>query len=216
MSPHGKTSPRASMTRRNAIQSATLGGAAFLGGTVLLGKSPSYAAVASNGVKHAQPTVFTRADWRARPAPFPRVLATPPNYIVVHHTATRNSTDYSQGHAFALSRRIQAHHMDTNGWSDIGQQLTISRGGYVMEGRDRSLPAIRAGRGRVRPAEHPVAARSRGGRERLGARLRARPGAGPGRPELRRRRLSAPGVRTRDEPGHPGPLTPRPASRAPA
>jgi hypothetical protein len=32
--------------------------------------------------------------------------------------------------------------MDTNGWDDIGQQLTISRGGYIMEGRNRSLQAI--------------------------------------------------------------------------
>lgn len=32
--------------------------------------------------------------------------------------------------------------MDHNGWSDTGQQLTISRGGHIMEGRDRTLQAI--------------------------------------------------------------------------
>ena len=32
--------------------------------------------------------------------------------------------------------------MQTNGWDDIGEQLTISRGGYVMEGRAGSLNAI--------------------------------------------------------------------------
>lgn len=35
--------------------------------------------------------------------------------------------------------------MDSNGWDDVGQQLTISRGGHVLEGRNRSLPAIREG-----------------------------------------------------------------------
>jgi hypothetical protein len=53
-----------------------------------------------------------------------------------------NSTDYSRTHAFQLSRDCQDLHMDTNGWADTGQQLTISRGGYVMEGRNRSLQAI--------------------------------------------------------------------------
>src|SRR5690606_25893991 len=41
------------------------------------------------------------------------------------------------------SRQIQNWHMDHNGWNDSGQQLTISRGGIVMEGRNRSLDAIR-------------------------------------------------------------------------
>jgi hypothetical protein len=56
-----------------------------------------------------------------------------------------NSTDYSLSHAFQLSRDCQNLHMDTNGWADTGQQLTISRGGYVMEGRNRSLEAIGKG-----------------------------------------------------------------------
>ena len=68
-----------------------------------------------------------------------------PDHIVVHHTASANSTDYSLEHAFALSRSIQAYHMDGNGWDDIGQQLTISRGGHLMEGRNRSREAIDAG-----------------------------------------------------------------------
>ncbi|NUR97097.1 MAG: N-acetylmuramoyl-L-alanine amidase, partial [Kribbellaceae bacterium] len=40
---------------------------------------------------------------------------------------------------------IQDLHMDTNGWIDIGNQLTISRGGFLMEGRSQSLPAINNG-----------------------------------------------------------------------
>jgi hypothetical protein len=68
-----------------------------------------------------------------------------PDHLVVHHMAFPNSTDYSLSHAFQLSRDCQDLHMDTNGWSDTGQQLTISRGGYVMEGRNRSLEAIGKG-----------------------------------------------------------------------
>lgn len=65
---------------------------------------------------------------------------------MIHHTNTDNSPDLSVGHAFQVSRQIQAFHMDHRGWDDIGEQLTISRGGHVMEGRDRSLAAIQAKR----------------------------------------------------------------------
>ncbi|MFC5744985.1 peptidoglycan recognition family protein [Actinomadura rugatobispora] len=91
--------------------------------------------------------VHTRAQWKAVP---PRrraqVLSRAPDRIVVHHTATPNSKDYSVAHAYQLSRQIQGFHMNTRRWDDAGQQLTISRGGHVMEGRNGSLAAIRAGR----------------------------------------------------------------------
>jgi hypothetical protein len=74
------------------------------------------------------------------------VLPHGPDHIVVHHTATPNSADLSVAHAYELSRNIQRFHMNGRGWSDIGEQLTISRGGHVMEGRNRSLRAILAGR----------------------------------------------------------------------
>ncbi|MQA93081.1 MAG: N-acetylmuramoyl-L-alanine amidase [Streptosporangiales bacterium] len=89
------------------------------------------------------PHIYTRSDWGARP---PRraatVLSTPPDRIVVHHTVSSNSRDYSARHAAALSRSIQRFHMDTNGWDDTGQQFTIGRGGHIMEGRNRSLAAV--------------------------------------------------------------------------
>lgn len=92
------------------------------------------------------PHIYTRAEWKARPPRRPaKVLDRPPDHIVVHHTATANSRDRSLAHAFALSRFIQDFHMNKNGWDDTGQQLTISRGGIVMEGRNRSLRAVRAG-----------------------------------------------------------------------
>ena len=74
------------------------------------------------------------------------VLNKAPDQIVVHHTASPNATDTSLEHAYQLSRDIQDLHMDTRGWGDIGEQLTISRGGHIMEGRSRSLEAIESGR----------------------------------------------------------------------
>ncbi|NUT20930.1 MAG: N-acetylmuramoyl-L-alanine amidase [Hamadaea sp.] len=116
------------------------GGGLILGGAA--GPLPArrtYAAV-------TPPRVYTRAEWSARPSSSPiTVLATPPDHIVVHHTASGNTTDYSLLQAGRLSHWIQDLHMDTNGWSDAGQQLTISRGGYVLEGRDKSLTAINNG-----------------------------------------------------------------------
>ncbi|MEW2357868.1 peptidoglycan recognition family protein [Spirillospora sp. NPDC029432] len=91
--------------------------------------------------------VYGRDEWGARrPARTARVISRPPDRIVVHHTATANTKDRSLAQAFRLSREIQRFHMRERGWDDTGQQLTISRGGYVMEGRNRSLEAIRAGR----------------------------------------------------------------------
>ncbi|NUO55105.1 MAG: N-acetylmuramoyl-L-alanine amidase [Hamadaea sp.] len=117
------------------------GGGLLLGGSAgLVPARRSYAAV-------TPPRVYTRAEWSARPPSSPiTVLATPPDHIVVHHTASGNTTDYSLLQAGRLSHWIQDLHMDTNGWADAGQQLTISRGGYVLEGRDKSLTAIANGR----------------------------------------------------------------------
>jgi N-acetylmuramoyl-L-alanine amidase len=89
------------------------------------------------------PKIYTRKDWgAASPKRPPRLLDHPPDHIIVHHTASPNSNDLSRSHAFALSRQIQRFHMGTNGWDDIGEQLTISRGGIIMEGRTGSLQAI--------------------------------------------------------------------------
>jgi hypothetical protein len=94
----------------------------------------------------AKPRIYTRAEWSARSPRRAASVIAKPDHLVVHHTASANSTNYSRGHAAQLSRWIQNLHMDTNGWDDTGQQLTISRGGYIMEGRNRSLAAIAQGR----------------------------------------------------------------------
>ncbi|GAA4631483.1 hypothetical protein GCM10023196_061070 [Actinoallomurus vinaceus] len=127
---HGALGRRDLLTRAAAIA----GGAALIGAADLARPRPARAVTA--------PRVYTRAEWDARPPTSPATIIKAPDHLIVHHMAFPNSTDYSLAHAFQLSRDCQDLHMDTNGWSDTGQQLTISRGGYVMEGRNRTLEAI--------------------------------------------------------------------------
>jgi hypothetical protein len=130
------------LTRRRVLSGAgVVAGGLLLGGAGgLIAPRLGYAAV-------TPPRVYTRAEWSARPPSSPvTVLNHGPDHIVVHHTASGNSVDYSWRQAARVSHWIQDLHMDENGWIDSGQQLTISRGGYVMEGRDQSLAAINSGK----------------------------------------------------------------------
>ncbi|MEV2239171.1 N-acetylmuramoyl-L-alanine amidase [Micromonospora sp. NPDC049891] len=84
--------------------------------------------------------------WGARPATGPpSVSQIPTNKIIVHHMAFPNVTDHSREQAVRLARDCQDLHIDGNGWSDTGQHFTISRGGYVLEGRRGSLERLRVG-----------------------------------------------------------------------
>jgi len=94
----------------------------------------------------AEPQIYDTRNWHARdPNGAITVLNQRPTFIVVHHTAGPNSNDFSLDHAFQVARDIQNLHMDTNGWIDTGQQLTNSRGGFVLEGRHRSLEVLTGG-----------------------------------------------------------------------
>jgi N-acetylmuramoyl-L-alanine amidase len=124
---------RARVTRRTLL-GATAGGV-LLGGLTL--PTAAHAAPA--------PRCYTRTEWSARPPKSPTQVIGKPDHIVIHHTASANVTDYSLAAAYKVQHWIQDLHMDTNGWIDIGNQLTISRGGYLMEGRSQSLPAINNG-----------------------------------------------------------------------
>ncbi|GAA0444467.1 hypothetical protein Acor_61490 [Acrocarpospora corrugata] len=90
-----------------------------------------------------RPRIYLRREWEARP-PKSRavVLNRVPDRLIVHHTATLNHEEISLEAAFGLSRAIQRYHMRHNGWDDIGEQFTISRGGYIMEGRNRTMRAV--------------------------------------------------------------------------
>ncbi len=126
-------------------------GAAALGIGVALGSVAARNLPASASV--GQPVIASCDEWGARP-PNGSVTVVPnrPNKIIVHHTAGANSTDYSQEQAFAVSRAIQDHHMDDNGWLDTGQHFTNSRGGWLTEGRHGSLEQLLGGQGMIEGA----------------------------------------------------------------
>ncbi|MDR7276927.1 peptidoglycan recognition protein family protein [Catenuloplanes atrovinosus] len=127
---------------RRTLFGAGLSGAAIAVGVPLSGAGPAL----------ATSRIIPTATWGARPPSEPiTVLATPPNKIIVHHTASANSTDLSRAHAEALARSIQADHM-SRGFIDTGQHFTISRGGFTLEGRHRSLEVLQAGGGHVASA----------------------------------------------------------------
>jgi len=123
------------MSRRTLLRGATAGGV-VLGGITL----PTTAAHAAPA-----PRCYTRSEWFARPPKSATQVIGAPDHIVIHHTASPNVTDYSLAAAYKVQHWIQDLHMDTNGWIDIGNQLTISRGGFLMEGRSKSLPSINNG-----------------------------------------------------------------------
>jgi hypothetical protein len=129
-------------TRRGLLGSGIGVGAMAL---LVLAGDPAQAAPMTR--RDDVPLIHTRRQWNARsPKCGAEVLKRHPDHIVVHHTSTPNSTDPSLAHAYQLSRQIQRFHMNVRGWNDIGEQLTISRGGHVMEGRNGSLKAILAHR----------------------------------------------------------------------
>lgn len=129
------------ISRRTFVRTGVVGaGAVALGIPITLYGSRAEAAT----------TIASCDQWSARPPSQPvTLLDTGPNKILVHHTATSNTTDYSQAHAYALARSIQNYHMDVRGFIDTGQHFTISRGGYVMEGRHRSLERLNLGHGHI-------------------------------------------------------------------
>ena len=101
----------------------------------------------------AAPPVVDCAGWGARAnSEIVPVWNQKPVKILVHHTATPNQANVNQAAAFSLVRSIQNFHMDRRGWLDTGQHFTVSRGGFVMEGRHRSLEIVRAGRQQVEGA----------------------------------------------------------------
>lgn len=141
---NGAQLPRLPRLPRRAVLHGGLG-LAVAGGLGLLRVTPAFAVPA--------PPISGTSAWGARPSSQPiTVLSSRPTMVIVHHTAGANSSDFSQAHAFDLARGIQDFHMDHNGWIDSGQQFTISRGGFIMEGRHRSLEVLTGGTRHVRGA----------------------------------------------------------------
>ncbi|WP_027481294.1 peptidoglycan recognition protein family protein, partial [Deinococcus pimensis] len=143
-------------SRRDVLRAGmALGGLALLAACGVKVGPPDAPANDVGALAVTVPPVASCDAWKAQPArDAVTVLATRPTRVLVHHTATPNSTDLSQAHAYDLARSIQQSHFD-NGWIDSGQHFTISRGGWVTEGRHGSLSAAQGGARHVVGAHCP-------------------------------------------------------------
>ncbi len=131
----------------NASRRGVLVGGMFLAGTLggLIRPAEAWAV--------ESPSIIDCKGWGARPnRDVVPVWNQPPIRNIEHHTATANVEDFSRGAADHIARLIQNFHMDRRGWIDTGQNFTISRGGFVLEGRHRSLEVLRSGRRQVEGA----------------------------------------------------------------
>lgn len=117
---------------------AVLGGAAGLLGVGLLGCSRSSAEPVPG------PEVIGTQAWGAQEPRRRARLVGPPRTVLIHHTASANVADTSRQSAYDIARQIQRWHL-ANGWGDTGQHFTVSRGGFVLEGRHRTLEGLDGG-----------------------------------------------------------------------
>lgn len=125
-------------SRRMLLRGGLIAGGLALAGGGALWRPPEALAVTS-------PRIYGTDEWGAAPPKEPiDILNRKPTKIIIHHTASPNSTDYSRAHAFQLARSIQQSHFN-RGWKDSGQHFTISRGAYVMTGRHRSKIVLNNG-----------------------------------------------------------------------
>ncbi|WP_030155096.1 peptidoglycan recognition family protein [Glycomyces sp. NRRL B-16210] len=124
------------------IRRRTLFGAAGLLGAAGLGALTAPAANA----QAVEPDIDSTAAWGARPPNGTNpVIAGSPNKLIVHHTVSANTADFSRAQAHAHAKWVQDLHMDGNGWRDSGYNFVVSRGGWLTEGTTGSLPALLAG-----------------------------------------------------------------------
>jgi len=96
------------------------------------------------------PDIDSTQEWGARPPSGTiTILDRRPQMIIIHHTVSPNTSDFSRAQAHAHAHWVQDLHMDDNGWIDTGYHFVNSRGGYVTEGRHESLGTLTAGYGLV-------------------------------------------------------------------
>ncbi|MEU0523472.1 peptidoglycan recognition protein family protein [Streptomyces niveus] len=107
---------------------------------------PATAHATGRAARGVEPDIDTTAQWNARPPRSPvSVLNKRPAKIVVHHTVSANTSVLSRAQAHTHAHWVQDLHMDDNGWLDSGYHFVVSRGGWITEGRHRSLSTLRGG-----------------------------------------------------------------------
>ncbi|MBO1332194.1 FG-GAP-like repeat-containing protein [Streptomyces sp. VRA16 Mangrove soil] len=81
-----------------------------------------------------KPAIISRAQWGADESivQCPTVYSPSVKAVVVHHEAGSNS--YSCAQSAALVRSIQAYHVKTQGWGDIGYNFVVDKCGQIFEG----------------------------------------------------------------------------------
>jgi peptidoglycan hydrolase-like protein with peptidoglycan-binding domain len=93
-------------------------------------------------------TVISAKEWGAVP-PKEWPEQTRPQFVIIHHTATPNPpNDISYGTsagAREFARSLQSAHMDGFGWADSGHNFLNTTGGFLLEGRQGTLDAIKQG-----------------------------------------------------------------------
>ena len=83
-----------------------------------------------------RPSILRRGAWGARPPKY-AYSYTRAGHVGVHHTASVDDfTASTRAECAARLRAIQAFHMDTNGWNDIGYAWVVCRHGEVFQGRE--------------------------------------------------------------------------------
>jgi hypothetical protein len=83
-----------------------------------------------------KPPLSTRAEWGARASRYAYTL-TLADHLALHHTATVDDwAAETWEDCAARMRAIQAYHMDTRGWNDIGYAYTVCRHGHVFQARE--------------------------------------------------------------------------------
>jgi MYXO-CTERM domain-containing protein len=87
--------------------------------------------------------VIPRADWGARNPDQICGSVVTPYRVSVHHTVQPDADD---GDAPARMRQMQAYHMDSNGWCDIGYHFVVAQSGKIYQGRaDERRPGAHVG-----------------------------------------------------------------------
>jgi hypothetical protein len=95
--------------------------------------APAFDGLATVGQAAALPDfVVTRAGWGARSPDLVCGEAHDPYWITIHHTATPFPDTISTAQRL---RGVQAFHMDSNGWCDIGYHFLVGPDGTVYQGR---------------------------------------------------------------------------------